>query len=256
MAVDDLHSLALQAARAGAAAIAATVGAALNVQTKTGAEDLVTDADHAAERAILDVIQGARPADEIIAEESGMRTGTSGVRWYVDPLDGTANFVKGDPNYAVSIAAYRDDTPVAGVIYRPVDNEWLATGSAGLVGSLTPRIAPDKPLSAARVTISRPHPPTLRSAAMRLRDELLPQVGEERRVGSAACTLLQVATGVIDGYIAVGLPLWDTAAGHQLVRLSGGRVDTVTPPGGTSIAIAGSPQVVTELRHAILTRGG
>lgn len=248
----DLHEVALAAARAGVAAIRAVSRDRLDVQAKSGVEDFVTIADHASEAAILAVIGQARPADEIIAEESGSRAGSSGVCWHIDPVDGTANFIAGNPNHAVSIAADRDGTTVAAVIYRPADDLWLASTAEpgnrhGLTGTLQPGVAPDRPLQLARITVSRPHPAELRAEAMQLREALLPLVLEERRTGSASCALLHVATGVLDAYISVALPSWDTAAGHHLVRLSGGVVAHFFAPSGTPIAVAGSRALVATL---------
>jgi myo-inositol-1(or 4)-monophosphatase len=249
---DDLHQVALAAARAGVAAIRTVSRDRLDVRAKSGVEDFVTVADHAAEAAILAVIGQARPHDEIIAEESGSRAGSSGVRWHIDPVDGTANFIAGNPDHAVSIAAEQAGSTVAAVVYRPADDRWLAsTGRPdaryGLTGTLTPGVAPDRPLHLARITVSRPHPAELRAEAMELREALLPLVLEERRIGSASCSLLHVATGVLDAYVSVALPSWDTAAGHHLVRRSGGVVAHFFAPSGTPIAVAGSTSVVASL---------
>lgn len=249
---DELHPLALTAATAGADAIRAIQLGDLAVQSKSGAEDLVTAADLASERAILEVIGRTRPADEIIAEESGAHPGTSGIRWYVDPLDGTANFVAGMTDYAVSIAARRGDVPVTAVIYRPADRRWLATtDDDGLHGTLHPAVSDRPRLSDVHLTVSRPHDPDRRGEAVQLRERLLPHVASERRVGSAACALLRVATGRLDAYVSVDLPLWDTAAGHRLVELAGGRVVTGALPTGTPVTIAAAPATAAALAALI-----
>jgi myo-inositol-1(or 4)-monophosphatase len=249
---DDLHALAVEAAVAGADAIRSVACRELAPQDKGGVEDFVTVADIASERAILATIQAARPADRIVAEESGVAAGSSGVCWYVDPLDGTANIVAGKPDYAVSIAAYEHGAPVAAVIYRPADDQWLATAAGGRVqGTLLPRIGQPASLALARLTMSRPHDPSRYAEAMSLREALLPRVAEERRVGSAACALLFVATGRLDAYLSVDIPVWDTAAGHRLVELAGGQVITTRLETGTPVSIAASAPIATELAGVV-----
>ncbi|MEV4642966.1 inositol monophosphatase family protein [Actinoplanes sp. NPDC049548] len=254
----ELHALALEAAVAGVTAIRALVAGGatgddrLAVADKGGVEDFVTNADLAAEEAITSVIRTARPDDEIIAEESGVSCGTSGVRWYVDPLDGTANLVAGRPDYAVSIAAHRQGRPVAAVVYRPADLCWLASSANGeLRGNLRPTINDPDRLSAATVSLSRPHDPGRHAEAMRLREVLTPLVATERRVGSAACALLEVVTGRLDAYVSVDIPAWDTAAGHGLVELAGGTVAVTRLSSGTPVTIAAGPRLAALLAAAV-----
>ena len=112
--------------RAGAAAIAGVVARGeVRPEVKTGAHDLVTAADRASEAAIIEVIRAERPDDAILGEESGAHSGSSGSRWLVDPLDGTANFVYGRPDFAVSVGVESAGTIVAGAIIRPSDGRWV-----------------------------------------------------------------------------------------------------------------------------------
>ncbi|GGQ82704.1 inositol monophosphatase family protein [Couchioplanes azureus] len=253
----DLHALALDAAVAGVTAIRAVTSedagdGRLAVADKGGVEDFVTAADLAAEKAITAVIRAARPDDEIVAEESGVSAGSSGIRWYVDPLDGTANLVAGRPDYAVSIAAHRRHEPVAVVVYRPADLRWLASSATGeLRGNLRVRINDPERLCAARVSLSRPHDPARHAEAMRLREALTPLVATERRVGSAACALLEVVTGRLDAYVSVDIPPWDTAAGHGLVELAGGTVAVTHLGSGTPVSIAAGPRLAALLSAAV-----
>ena len=125
-----LGDLALHAARAAVAAIhdiqtdAVIQHANVVAQHKSGTHDLVTAADRAAEAAIFSTILSARPDDAFLGEETGAHDGTSGTRWLVDPLDGTANFVHGRSDYAVSVAAEVDGRIEAGAIIRPVEGLW------------------------------------------------------------------------------------------------------------------------------------
>jgi len=121
-----LAGLALRAARAGAAAIAGVVARGeVRPDVKTGAHDLVTAADRASEAAIIEVIRAERPDDAILGEESGAHPGNSGTRWLVDPLDGSANFVYGRADYAVSVGVESAGAIVAGAIIRPSDGRWM-----------------------------------------------------------------------------------------------------------------------------------
>jgi myo-inositol-1(or 4)-monophosphatase len=138
----DLGLIALTAARAGAAAIHSVVETGqLGTQFKSGGHDMVTAADKASERAVIDAIHSARPADSIIGEEGGVHQGTSGIRWLVDPLDGTANFVYGRADYAVSVGAELAGEPCAGAIIRPADGQWIMAGSSGVSSGQDPRPA-------------------------------------------------------------------------------------------------------------------
>src|SRR5437773_4409463 len=122
MAISDLHALALDAAHAGAEAILEVrAGGSLDVNVKTTPQDLVTRADRASEKAIIRLLRGQRPHDEILAEESGLHTGVGSIRWIVDPLDGTTNFVHRRPDFAVTVAVQHDGRTTAAAIVRPVE---------------------------------------------------------------------------------------------------------------------------------------
>ncbi|MEU4220474.1 inositol monophosphatase [Actinoplanes sp. NPDC026623] len=254
----DFHAIAVDAAIAGAEAIRKLRGGApldtvrLGVSDKGGVEDFVTAADFAAEEAVVAVIRRARPDDRIIAEESGLHDGSSDVEWYVDPLDGTANFIADKPAYAVSVAACRQDRTIASAVYRPADRRWLATAPEGsLQGNLAPGANDRDSLSSATISLSRPHEPGRYREAMLLLEALLPTVAAERRVGSAACALLEVATGRLDAYVSVDIPRWDTAAGHLLVERAEGCVRTVRLGSGTPVCIAAGPSLARLLEREV-----
>lgn len=247
-----LHDLAYAAAKAGSEAILAISTEHLNTKDKAGVEDFVTAADLASEHAIISAIKRLRPDDQILAEETGLHGGTSGIRWYVDPLDGTANIVAGSPDFAVCVSAHLNDETLAAVVYRPTDDLWLATTpERQLRGTITPRLASRWPLTSTKITVSRPHDPARRDEAMALREFLLPHVGSEHRVGSAACALLRVITGDLDVYVSVDLPAWDTAAGHHLVELAGGKVTTVNSQLRAPVMVAGTPRVVDAIASLV-----
>jgi myo-inositol-1(or 4)-monophosphatase len=259
-----LGELALQAAQAAVRAIH-DIQSHGNVptQNKSGTHDLVTAADRAAEDAVLAAILAARPEDAFLGEETGARNGTSGTRWLVDPLDGTANFVHGRSDYAVSVAAEVDGRIQAGAIIRPADGRWaMADGdtlhhgrgnvSKGLAASevptsaVAPTRAPAVGLAESLVSFGLPYPKTQRQNALSLIQGLIPAVRGIRVLGSAACDLLAVALGQADAFIGCGLAEWDTAAGQALVIAAGGTVGRLRTR-HFEVLIAGSQSLVTDL---------
>ena len=180
-----MRDLALAAAQAGSNAILRELrGGDLRVETKSHDADFVTTADKAAEVAILRLVSAARPRDAVLAEESGMHAGDSGVRWLVDPLDGTMNFVHRRRDYAVSVGVERDGRMVAGAIVRPADGDWAAAGGGeAYARDTTPKMSDAVDLAEALVgsgcrvrstsgcvstTSSRPDPRGPRLPAQRL----------------------------------------------------------------------------------------
>lgn len=246
---ESLGALALDAAQAGAEAIARVARTGrLGVQVKGERYDLVTDADRASEKAIIAAIHRRRPNDQITAEESGDHPGSSGVRWLVDPLDGTTNFVHGREQYAVSVAAIEAGRPVAGALCLPSANAWVAAdGSVASGNAGRPRVARDRELGEALLSIGCPHSSYLRPRALALTGELLPEIRDFRRIGSPACDLFAVATGALDAYIGFGLQAWDVAGGWAVVHAAGGVCTQLMTAGGLDAFVAGTPLVVEAL---------
>jgi myo-inositol-1(or 4)-monophosphatase len=250
--------VALRAARAGAAAIAAVVAAGgVRTDFKSGGHDLVTTADKAAEAAIIQVIRGARPGDAILGEESGAHSGTSGSRWLVDPLDGTANFVYGRPDHAVSVGLETGGVISAGAIIRVSDGRWAAAAGTARVGSRDtaagvsrPTLNQDVPAAAALVAFGLPYDLAARQRVLRIVGALIPNIRGVRIAGSAACDFLALAHGECDAFVGCGLAEWDTAAGQAIVNASGGTV-TVIPGAGFDILIAAAPSLAAELAALI-----
>lgn len=128
---ESLRDHALSAAQAGSTVAAAGVLGALRSSYKTSHRDVVTDIDIAAENAILTYLQNHRPADAILGEELGQTCGTSNVRWIIDPIDGTSNFVRGRSEFATAVAASINDAPPSvGAIIRPSTGRWMACDKA------------------------------------------------------------------------------------------------------------------------------
>lgn len=246
---DGLGDLALHAARAGARTIAEVLGGgALQVGSKSSRNDLVTNADRAAERSIVDAIRARRPDDAILGEESGEHPGGSGVRWLIDPVDGTTNFVHRRWDYAVSVGAARDGEIVAGAILRPAYGDWVqAEGPAASGSGGAPAVTGTGALRDALVSVGFPHRQQIRPRVLGLLGGLIPRVRDFRRIGSACCDLLSVATGSLDAFVGVAQQPWDVAAGHAVVGAAGGSCGWVTTAGGLEVFVAGTPAVAAAL---------
>ena len=193
------------------------------VEAKTTRTDPVSDLDRASEALILERLLGPRPDDAVMAEEGSDRPGTSGVRWVIDPLDGTVNFVYGIPVFAVSIAAEVGGTVVAGVVHDPNRAEtFSATWGGGAFLNGNP-LSANQPadLSVALVGTGFAYDAEVRRRQGSRLDELLASVRDIRRAGSAALDLCAVAAGRLDAYFERGTHHWDRAAGALVAREAG-----------------------------------
>ncbi|MGW3105785.1 inositol monophosphatase family protein [Streptomyces sp. NPDC001100] len=224
--------------------------------TKSSPIDVVTEMDIAAEKLITDLISEQRPDDGFLGEEGASVTGTSGVRWVVDPLDGTVNYLYGLPTWSVSIAAELHGETVAGVVAIPMRGETFhavlgggawATGAWEGERRLACRPAP--PLEQALVSTGFNYVTEVRVHQADVAQKLIPLLRDIRRGGSAAVDLCDVAAGRLDGFYERGLNPWDLGAGDLIAReagaLTGGR------PGerpGRDLAVAGSPGVFEPLQ--------
>lgn len=222
--------LALSAAAAGAEIVRSAFGGAQNHERK-GKFDPVTTTDLASEQAILSLLREHRPDDLVLAEESG-GTRTTGRTWIVDPLDGTVNFVHGIPEVAVSVALYDADGGVVGVVHDVCRDEvFAAERNAGATLDGEPlSVSATETIEHAVVATGFPYDHDQRADDLAaLMREALKRVNGIRRLGAAALDLAWVAAGRYDGYFEMGIAPWDGAAGHLLVRESGGQV---TDPDG------------------------
>ena len=256
--VTALVALATRAARAGVQIHRAGRGRELNVATKATPTDVVTDVDRDAERAIVDAILAARPDDGVLAEEATRREGRSGVRWIVDPLDGTTNYVYGYPAYGVSIGIEIDGAVVAGVVHDSAhDRVYTGIVGAGAAcnGTLV-RVREPANLATALVATGFQPQPERRAWQGSVLARVLPRVRDIRRGGSAAIDLCSIASGQVDAFYEAGLAEWDTAAGSAIVRAAGGVVRVrarATPP--SPLVVAAPPRLIDDL-EALLHDAG
>ena len=215
---------------------------------------MVSDADRAAEAAIVEVLRAERPDDSLMAEEGAGARGSSGRRWVVDPLDGTTNFLYGVPQWAVSVALEDGDGTVVGVVHDPVHEETFAAErrrGARLNGDpIAVREPP--PLSEALLATGFSYKAETRAAQAGTLSHLLPRVRDIRRAGAASLDLAWLAAGRLDGYYERGLSAWDWAAGRLIVAEAGGQVAELGgEPAGLAAAAPGlMPALVELLRDA------
>jgi myo-inositol-1(or 4)-monophosphatase len=258
---EDLLVVARLAASAGAEVALRWLDAAseLRVQEKAGPADLVSQADHDTERAVRAVLAQRRPDDGILGEEQGGVAGSTGVRWLVDPIDGTTSYLYGRADWAVSVAACAesDGRLLAGVVAEPMlgrSTEASAGGGAWSAGVRLHARTPDD-LSRALVEINLGRPDQ-RDRAGAMVGALASRVRDLRRTGSAAAALAKVATGRADAAWIPGVQPWDCAAGVLLAEQAGALVGDLSgpcpgtwPPSGD--VLAAPPEIWHGLRELI-----
>jgi myo-inositol-1(or 4)-monophosphatase len=251
-----LREIALEAARDAGRLIVEQRPDELLVTTKTTATDVVTDMDQRAQDRIVSVLTARRPHDGFVGEEEGeSRLGESGVTWVVDPIDGTVNYLYGIPAYSVSIAAVVGDPrvegrwrPVAAAVVNPVSGEaYSAAVGRGATredhGRRTRLQASTvDTLGQALVATGFGYAAARRAWQAAVLSDLLPDVRDIRRMGSAALDLCRVAEGSVDVYYERGLNPWDLAAGWLVVTEAGGIVSGLgdRPPGADLVIASGN----------------
>jgi myo-inositol-1(or 4)-monophosphatase len=222
----------------------------LAISAKSTPTDLVSEADLTTERLIRARLEAARPDDAILGEEGDDRSGTSGLRWVVDPLDGTVNFLFGIPQWCVSIACEDEGGVLAGVVYDPMREEtWAATrdGDATLNGARV-RASRRGELATALVATGFGYAADVRESQARVVARLLPLVRDVRRFGAAALDLAWAAAGRVDAYYERGVKHWDVAAGALICARAGLAVHELPPaPPADSGLLVAPPAIAGEL---------
>jgi myo-inositol-1(or 4)-monophosphatase len=236
----------------------------LGADTKATPTDAVTVTDRASERLIVAGILDERPHDTIVAEESGITgdvapdSAPGGVRWYVDPLDGTVNYLYDLPQYAVSIAAEVDGAVVSGVVLDVAKGDvYTATAGGGAHCNGQPlRCRDETALATALVATGFSYDAERRATQAEVLRLVLPRVRDIRRMGAAALDLCAVAAGRVDGYFEERLKPWDWAAGALIAREAGARTGTLGGgPLGGSVAMAANPSLYEALEELLTTAG-
>lgn len=254
---EELADAAVAAARQGAEVLLRYFrGGGLDARSK-GLHDYVTRADHESEQRVLETLRRRFPDHHVLAEEGGYDEGDSEYCWYVDPLDGTSNFIQGLPVFSISIACSHRDEMVAGVVYDPLgDNLFAAARGGGARWNGRPMQVSER-TGLAGAFLATGYPFKTRAALdlyLEAFRAVFLQARAIRRCGSAALDLAYTAAGVYDGFFELRLSPWDFAAGVLLIREAGGKITDLD--GGDAFfaggnLLAGPPELHKELLATI-----
>lgn len=255
---DDLRDLAVRLARdAGALALDRMPYVRTDVVSKSTLTDVATEVDRACEALIVSALREARPDDAIVAEEGTYDPGSTGLRWVVDPLDGTVNYLYRGVAWGVSVAVEDDAGVLAGAVYDPQrDETYAATRGGGATLNGTPlRANPVTDIALALVATGFSYAAADRVWQAGVVSYVLPRVRDIRRLGSAALDLCAVAAGRVDAYYELGPAPWDRAAGGLVATEAGAAYDVRKAPDGRDLTLAAAPGVAEEF-VALLAEAG
>lgn len=232
-----------------------------SVGTKSTETDVVTAGDHAAERLVRERLAELRPGESVLGEEEGGASALDGLRWVVDPIDGTVNYLYGYPWFAVSLAAQVDGRSVAGAVVEPVSGRvWSAAEGAGAFcdgARLT--VSGAQRLDLALVGTGFAYDQQRRSAQAAATARLLGEVRDIRRSGAASLDLCAVAAGWLDAYFEVGLKRWDWAAGALIAQEAGARLRLPQEGSadglGDEALLCATPEIADPLTEALVRTG-
>lgn len=254
-----LADLAAMLARDAGALLIDGLGAArTSVSTKSSHTDMVTEMDRASEQLLVEGIQAARPDDGILGEEGTDNAGSSGVRWIIDPLDGTTNYLYGHPGFAVSIAVECGGEVVAAVVVDPMaDDIYRAVKGAGATrNGHSIRVSEQADLSRSLVATGFSYESSRRIRQAVVLEAMIGRVRDIRRMGAAAMDLCSVACGRVDAFYERGLQPWDFAAGALIAAEAGARVGDLTGgPASGGFCLAASPALFDPLGDLLRVAG-
>ena len=222
-----LKNTLLEAVHAGAGELSRFFNQSFKVSTKEGINNLVTEADHASEKAIIEVVKKNFPDHSILSEEVGAIAQDSNYKWIIDPIDGTVNFAHGIPLCCVSIAIEHNGDMILASVYNPNMNElyFAEKGKGATLNEKRIKVSEkNKVINACLVTgfpytyLDAPNGP------LQIFERFIRKGIPVRRLGSAAIDLCWVAAGRFDGFYEHKLEAWDSAAGYLIVEEAGGKV--------------------------------
>ena len=217
----------LDAVQAGGAQMQHYFNGRFTVSSKTNINDLVTEADHASEKAIIETIQKNHPDHFILSEETGEIKTTSEYKWIIDPIDGTINFAKGIPICCVSIGLEKAGEIIMGSVYNPFMNELFVAEKKMGATLNNKKIQVSNKANVGNSCLVTGFPYTYlesKNGPLEIFSALIRKAIPVRRLGSAAIDLCWVAAGRFDGYFEHHLQTWDSAAGFLMVTEAGGKV--------------------------------
>jgi myo-inositol-1(or 4)-monophosphatase len=252
---DELLALALEVAReAGARLLERGLRGDLTWSTKSTPTDVVTEADTAAELLIRERLEAARPDDAIVGEEGADHAGTSTIRWVVDPLDGTVNYLYALPGWAVSIAAEVAGSSVVGVVHVPTYGEtfWAVHGGGAFRDGQPIQASACASIDATLLGTGFGYDARRRAVQAAWVAALLPQVRDIRRYGSASVDLCSVACGRLDAYAEQGLKPWDRAAGGLIAAEAGALVTGLRGAPASELMTLAAPPALWSQLHDLL----
>lgn len=243
--LDEMLLLAQGAAESAGALLMARASDAAVVTVKSPTGDVATDLDHACEDLIIDLLTAARPGDGYLAEERGESLGTSGVRWVVDPLDGTGNYLRGYPAFAVSVAAEIDGVTVVGVVHDPSRGETFTaiTGRGARSNDKSLGVSARTVLSESVIGTGLGHDHSRRPWQLTALTTVAAQAQDVRSSGSAALDLCWTAAGRLDAYYEADTRIWDRLAGALIVTEAGGLVTGPDGRASDALTVAGPPEL-------------
>ncbi|MEA2218270.1 MAG: monophosphatase [Solirubrobacteraceae bacterium] len=251
-----LRVIAAEAARAAGELLRErfVAGGEQAVRAKSSPTDVVSEADLAAERAIRELLAARRPGDAILGEEGGETQVGEGLRWIVDPLDGTTNFLFGVPQWCVSVAVHDDDGALAGVVFDPLRDEIFCAerGGAATLNGTPVRASERSELGSALIATGFAYESSVRSTQAAVVARVLPVVRDIRRMGSAALDLAWTAAGRYDAFYERGVQTWDIAAGWLLCECAGLTVSPLEADGAVPDGVIAAPAgMIGELRALV-----
>jgi myo-inositol-1(or 4)-monophosphatase len=246
---DALRSLAERLATEAGALLLDRLPQVRTVTSKSTPTDVVSEVDRAAEDLIVGALRRERPDDALLGEEGTDETGTTGLRWVVDPLDGTVNYLYRGTAFAVSVGVEDAAGGLAGAVGDPQRAE-LFSGLRGAGSTLngTPlRANPVTDLAHALVATGFSYAAADRAWQAQVLTGVLPHVRDIRRSGSAALDICSVAAGRVDAYYELGPAPWDVAAGFVIAREAGAVVHNGTAPDGRDLTVVSAPGIADAL---------
>ncbi len=222
-----LQTALMEAVKAGAAEIMRFFNRDFKISKKEGVNNLVTEADHASEAAIIAVIRKYFPDHQLLGEESGESNTASTYKWIIDPIDGTINFAHGIPLNCVSIAVEKDNEIILGAVYNPHLNElfFAEKGNGATINGQPISVSDESEAIHSCLVTGFPYSYiNMPNGPLEIFERFIRKGVPVRRLGSAAIDLCWVACGRFDGFYEHKLEAWDSAAGYLIVEEAGGRV--------------------------------
>lgn len=258
----EIYHLAVDAAEAAGRIQQERLHFERTIDVKSSPADAVTEVDRACEELIVSRIVAARPDDTIVGEEGADRTGTSGVAWFIDPLDGTVNYVYRRHDFSVSIGVEVDGVPAVGVVYDSSAGEMFSAirGQGAWLNGEPIRVSPVTDLGMSLTGSGFGYTAVSRTFQGKVLARVIGRVRDLRRGGSAALELCGVGCGRLEAYYEQGINKWDATAGIVIIREAGGIAERIEPPevpqrsdgGGHVVVAAGTREVFDALRALIV----